>query len=143
MERALHNVLVFSLGGQGYALELRWVREVVTLGHVTPVPLAPPAVLGLVNLQGAIAPVLDAGPLADAARSGAAQGDSAVVVDVEGVRAALRVDSVDEVSSLPPGDDEGTLVAAGGREVRLLRPPALLRRVRTATEAAARGPDAA
>jgi chemotaxis signal transduction protein len=32
-----------TVGAGRYAIELRWVREVVTLGFVTNVPSAPPA----------------------------------------------------------------------------------------------------
>src|SRR5204862_6303333 len=64
----LRNVIVFSIGARGastgrYALELRWVREVVSLGFITNVPTAPPAVSGVCNLHGTILPVLDVGGL--------------------------------------------------------------------------------
>ena len=41
----LHNVIVFALAGARYAAELRWVREVITLGFVTEVPTAPAGAL--------------------------------------------------------------------------------------------------
>src|SRR5947209_3983122 len=43
----LRNVIVFALGAARYAVELRWVREVVTLGFVTAVPTAPAALGGV------------------------------------------------------------------------------------------------
>lgn len=140
MPGPLHNVVVFSLAGRGYAVELRWVREVVTLGHVTPMPLAPAGIAGLVNARGAILPVLRLGALLGEGDGGASAraGDSALVVEVETARAAIRVDAIDEVSSLPPGGEEGTLLDSRGREVVLLRPPALLRQARNASEEAAR-----
>ena len=49
----MKNVLVFSLGGKHYALELRWVREVMTLGHISPVPNAPEQIVGVTNCRGA------------------------------------------------------------------------------------------
>src|SRR5690348_5091834 len=55
----LRNVSVFALGAVRCALEMRWVREVVTLGFVTNVPSAPTALAGVCNLHGAILPVLD------------------------------------------------------------------------------------
>lgn len=61
----LRNVIVFTIGGARYALELRWVREVVSLGFVTSVPTAPAALGGVCNLHGAILPVLDVGVLLD------------------------------------------------------------------------------
>src|SRR5688572_7803523 len=87
----LKNVLVFALGGARWAAELRYVREVITLGFVTTVPTAPPGIAGVFNLRGAITPVLDLGPLLG--RPGHApprQGDGALLFDVDGVTAALR-----------------------------------------------------
>src|SRR4029450_6041570 len=61
----LRNVIVFAIGATRYAVELRWVREVVTLGFVTAVPTAPPALGGLCNLHGSILPGLDVAALLD------------------------------------------------------------------------------
>ncbi|HEY6178827.1 MAG TPA: chemotaxis protein CheW, partial [Kofleriaceae bacterium] len=59
----LRNVIIVTIGGARYAVELRWVREVVSLGFVTNVPTAPVALGGVCNLHGAILPVLDVGAL--------------------------------------------------------------------------------
>jgi chemotaxis signal transduction protein len=135
------NVIVFALGPGRYAVELRWVREVFTLGPVTPVALAPEAVAGVVNYRGAITPVLDLAVLlgdAAEARTTAHGGEGAILVEVEDVRAALRVTSVVEVSSLRPhrGGPTGALVDSTGRSVPLIDPPSLLSRAQaTAGEA--------
>jgi len=123
----LRNVIVFSIGPIRYAVELRWVREVVTLGFVTDVPTAPPALGGVCNLHGAILPVLDVSvllglPSAPAPR----QGDGALVLEAEGVVCALRVDQVDHVASLHESDN--AVVDAGGHPLTLLDPARLVRR---------------
>src|SRR5262245_40293228 len=98
----LRNVIVFSIGAIRYAVELRWVREVVTLGFVTDVPTAPPALGGVCNLHGAILPVLDVSVLLGQPPSAAPrQGDGALVLEAEGGVCGLRVDQVDHVASLP------------------------------------------
>jgi len=123
----LRNVIVFSIGANRYAVELRWVREVVTLGFVTDVPTAPPAVGGVCNLHGSILPVLDVSVLLGQP-SGTAprQGDGALVLEAEGVVCALRVDQVDHVASLH--ETGGAVVDAGGRPLTLLDPARLVRR---------------
>ena len=40
-------MIVFAAGGVRQAMELRWVREVATLGFVTLVPTAPPGLVGV------------------------------------------------------------------------------------------------
>jgi purine-binding chemotaxis protein CheW len=131
----MKNVLVFSHEGSRYAVELRWVREVFTLGFITPVPGAPPVVAGLTNLRGAITPVLDLGALVAPSRppTGARDGDSAVLLEVEGMVAAMPIAAVDEVATLRHGPEPAALVDSRGRSVEVLDPPALFR---TALEAA-------
>ncbi|HUJ62618.1 MAG TPA: chemotaxis protein CheW [Kofleriaceae bacterium] len=123
----LRNVIVFALGSSRYAVELRWVREVVTLGFVTEVPTAPPAVGGVCNLHGAILPVLDVAALLDLPPGPPArQGDGALVLESEGIVCALRVDQVDHVASL--AENDGAVVDATGRPLTLLDPQRLVRR---------------
>jgi len=123
----LRNVIVFAIGAARYAVELRWVREVVTLGFVTAVPTAPAALGGVVNLHGTILPVLDLAALLDQpAGPPARQGDGALVLEAEGTVCALRVDQVDHVASLT--ENEGAVVDAAGRPLTLLDPTRLVRR---------------
>jgi chemotaxis signal transduction protein len=123
----LRNVIVFSIGAARYAVELRWVREVVTLGFVTAVPTAPAALGGVCNLHGSILPVLDVAALLDQ-RPGppARQGDGALVLEAEGTVCALRVDQVDHVASLV--ESAGAVVDSSGRPLTLLDPTRLIRR---------------
>ena len=143
----LRNVIVFAIGAARYAVELRWVREVVTLGFVTAVPTAPPALGGVCNLHGAILPVLDVAALLDQpAGPPARQGDGALVIEAEGVICGLRVDQVDHVATLPERavsaiGDANAVVDVAGRPLTLLDPQRLLRRamelVTSSIEAAA------
>jgi purine-binding chemotaxis protein CheW len=127
----LRNVIVFAIGAARYAVELRWVREVVTLGFVTAVPTAPPALGGVCNLHGTILPVLDLAALLDPHADSSAgppprQGDGALVIEAEGMLCGLRVDQVDHVASLL--ETGGAVVDAAGRPLTLLDPQRLLRR---------------
>lgn len=135
----LRNVIVFALGSSRYAIELRWVREVVTLGFVTGVPTAPPALGGVCNLHGSILPVLDVAALLDQPPGPPArQGDGALVIEAEGLVCALRVDQVDHVATLPAAErssspaitaaEGGAVVDAAGRPLVLLDPTRLVRR---------------
>jgi purine-binding chemotaxis protein CheW len=123
----LRNVIVFAIGAARYAIELRWIREVVTLGFVTSVPTAPPVLGGLCNLHGSILPVLDVAALLDLpAGPPARQGDGALVLEAEATTCALRVDQVDHVASLV--ETGGSVVDAGGRPLTLLDPVRMVRR---------------
>jgi purine-binding chemotaxis protein CheW len=137
----LKNVIVFALGGARYAAELRWVREVIALGFVTAVPTAPRAIAGVVNLRGAITAVIDLAAAEGRPPSAPPrQGDGALVLEVDGTAAALRVDKVDEVASLRIAPGEAAVLDGRGRRVPLVDPPGLVRRALSAAHAT-RGDD--
>jgi purine-binding chemotaxis protein CheW len=52
-------VAVFQLASERYAIELRWICEVVRLTDYTPVPGTPDYIVGLTNLRGEIVAVVD------------------------------------------------------------------------------------
>jgi purine-binding chemotaxis protein CheW len=52
-------LVVFALDGQRYALPLDRVLRALRVVAVTPLPAAPPIVLGIVDLGGAVVPVVD------------------------------------------------------------------------------------
>lgn len=136
----LRNVIVFTIGGVRYALELRWVREVTSLGFVTHVPTAPSGFSGVYNLHGTILPVLDVSVLLGQPPGAAArQGDGALVIETDGIVCALRVDQIDHVASLHETD--GAIVDAAGRPLVLLDPAQLVRRALELITAAGAGPE--
>ncbi len=53
------SLLVFSLEDQQYALHLHVVERAVRAVEATPLPKAPDIVLGVVNVQGQVIPVLN------------------------------------------------------------------------------------
>ena len=50
---------IFRAGRERYCLDVLEVDEVVEWPHLTPLPLAPPFVMGIFNLRGVIVPVAD------------------------------------------------------------------------------------
>ena len=105
------------------------MREVITLGHVTPVPHAPAGALGVVNYRGAITTVLDVDVLLGGRGAGApaTAGESAILVEVNDLAAALRTTGVIEVATLRAREGRpDELVASSGLPVPLVDPPVLL-----------------
>lgn len=51
--------LTFILGNEEYGVSIRVVQEIIGILPTTPVPGTPPFVTGVVNLRGAIVPVID------------------------------------------------------------------------------------
>jgi len=55
----LNQLVVLTLDEQRYALHLSAVERIVRVVEVTPLPKAPEIVLGVVNVQGQITPVIN------------------------------------------------------------------------------------
>ena len=53
------SFVVFRLGGEGYALEVMRVQEVLDMQDLTEVPGGPKFLLGVINLRGHVVPVYD------------------------------------------------------------------------------------
>jgi purine-binding chemotaxis protein CheW len=51
--------LSFLLGGEGYGVPLLAVREIIEFRDITPVPMTPDCLLGVLNLRGSVVPVVD------------------------------------------------------------------------------------
>lgn len=55
----LTQLVAFTLDGQQYALRLACVQRIAPVVEPAPLPKAPEIILGVINLQGAILPVLN------------------------------------------------------------------------------------
>ena len=51
--------LTFMLGGDAYAIGILSIKEIIEYTHMTEVPLMPACVRGVINLRGAVVPVMD------------------------------------------------------------------------------------
>ncbi|MCX8509826.1 MAG: chemotaxis protein CheW [Rhodobacteraceae bacterium] len=93
------EVLSFELAGMDFCLPIFPVREIRTWSPPTPLPRSDPALLGVINLRGAILPVIDL-----ACHLGLSpRGSSAViiVIEVENHLAGLAVDRVTDLVTYP------------------------------------------
>jgi purine-binding chemotaxis protein CheW len=88
------RALVFLVGDQRYAMDVRQIAEIVLKPVCTPVPGAPAALLGVVQAHGEIYPVWK---LARLIGIGEAATGAALVLRVSGRPAAVGVTSVTEI----------------------------------------------
>lgn len=54
----MKELIVFTLKGEKFGIEIEKVREISEMVDVTKVPLAPPYVEGITNLRGEIVPII-------------------------------------------------------------------------------------
>jgi purine-binding chemotaxis protein CheW len=113
--------LTFNLGKDVLAMDIRTIKEVIQYAEITEVPLVPPAIRGVINLRGAVVPVIDLAVRFGGPPSEIARRTCVVIVELEqqaGVNAVLGVvvDQVREVLEVPPEDIEPT--PAFGSQIR-------------------------
>lgn len=96
--------LSFSLDHEAYAIDIVTVREIIQPSAMTPVPLMPDFVRGVINLRGAVVPVIDLQARFGRGPAATSKKTCIVIVDAlrdgERVELGLMVDAVSEVISL-------------------------------------------
>jgi purine-binding chemotaxis protein CheW len=56
---ATEHLATFMLSGEEYGVDVRLVQEIIRVTEITPVPRAPAAIKGVINLRGRVIPVID------------------------------------------------------------------------------------
>jgi purine-binding chemotaxis protein CheW len=111
-------VVTFALAGERYALEARYVREVLRLTDCTPLPGAPAFVVGVLNLRGEVLAVFDLRPLLGLVSDAAAERGRILVLGVDRPEFGLLADAAEEVAALAEHDlhEPPDSVVGPGRE---------------------------
>jgi len=91
------EILVFEVAGRRYGLPASEVRELLRAVAIVPLPLAGPAVEGVINLRGRIVPVIDLRARLGLPARAVAPSDHMIVLQWEGRPLALRVDRAIEL----------------------------------------------
>jgi purine-binding chemotaxis protein CheW len=110
VDEAPAQYLTFTLGEEVFAMDIRTVREIIQYGPMTPVPLMPAFVRGVINLRGAVVPVIDLKARFGQAPAVVGKKSCIVIFDAvrqgERVELGLLVDAVSEVIDIPPSQIE-------------------------------------
>jgi purine-binding chemotaxis protein CheW len=97
----LRQVLTFSLGKERYGVDILRVKEIRGWSPVTRLPQAPDCILGVLNLRGAIVPVMDLRTRFELDRAEFTPLTVVIVLSLHGPRGACElgvvVDSVNDV----------------------------------------------
>jgi purine-binding chemotaxis protein CheW len=110
----------FVVGDLLLGMPVDAVSEVVLGGSVTVVPLAPPAVLGLLNLRGRIVPAVDVRTRFGLAPRPADQVPTHVIVQVQDEHVSLVVDRTSDVVAVTEAEREDVPETVGPEIRRLL-----------------------
>ena len=102
--------LTFMLGGEAFAIGILAIKEIIEYGHLTEVPMMPASVRGVINLRGAVVPVMDLQARFGRPASAVTKRTCIVIVETgdaeDGQVIGVVVDAVNEVLDLPAADIE-------------------------------------
>jgi purine-binding chemotaxis protein CheW len=115
------ELVTFRVGEQDFCLDISFVREIRGWTPATVLPHAPDFVLGVINLRGAIVPIVD---LANRLGLGATQPDDrhVIVIAVVGQQTVgFLVDSVADIIGVAPTAIQPTPEVASQSTVRFIQ----------------------
>ncbi len=98
--------LTLTLGDELFALPIEHIREIIEFGGLTEIPLMPSFLRGVINLRGAVVPVIDLSVRFGRERTAIARRTCIVIVEVEQDGSTqllgIIVDAVNEVLTVEP-----------------------------------------
>lgn len=102
--------LTFMLGGETYAMGILAIKEIIEYGNLTEVPRMPEFIRGVINLRGAVVPVIDLGARFGKQATSVTRRTCIVIIEVangeETQDIGVMVDAVNEVLEISAGEIE-------------------------------------
>lgn len=109
-DSAPRQYLTFSLGGEMFAVGILNVKEIIEYGNLTEVPMMPAFIRGVINLRGAVVPVIDLAVRFGNASTTAGRRTCIVIIEItsEDIQQdiGIVVDAVSEVLDIPASEIE-------------------------------------
>ncbi len=102
--------LTFTLGSEVFAIGILAIKEIIEYSALTTVPMMPEYVRGVINLRGAVVPVLDLSVRFGKPASAISKKTCIVIIEIatagERQDVGIVVDAVDAVLDIPPDQIE-------------------------------------
>ena len=115
------EVLEFALAYERYAVETQYVNQVAMLEQLIPLPCTPDFVLGIVNLRGAILPVLDLKNFFELPVKGLTDLNKIIVLQSEKILFGILADEIVGVRNILLRDVQSSLPTLTGVRKDYLR----------------------
>ncbi len=107
---AMQQYLTFVLGREVFAINILNVKEIIEYGQLTEVPKMPAFIRGVINLRGAVVPVIDMAARFDKPTAEITRKTCIVIIEVAHATGTqvvgMMVDAVNEVVDIEAGNIE-------------------------------------
>ena len=105
-----NQYLTFSLSGEMYAVGILNVKEIIEYGSLTEIPMMPAFIRGVINLRGAVVPVIDLTARFGGSPTQIGRRTCIIILEVRDTDTqqdiGVIVDAVSEVIEIPTGEIE-------------------------------------
>jgi purine-binding chemotaxis protein CheW len=91
------HLVVFKLTDEHYGIDIQRVQSIIPMPTITVVPGVPRFIEGIINLRGALVPVVDLRARFDLTAAAETQKRVIVIVEIDGQQVGIIVDKVIEV----------------------------------------------
>lgn len=110
------NLACFAVRAGVYAMDVAQVREIVRCQEITPLPKAPDLIEGVIDLRGAVIPVIDLGRVLGGDPVELGPRSRVVVLEIDGLVLGVLVEAAIDVLSLDAGrlEDPPALATQAG-----------------------------
>jgi purine-binding chemotaxis protein CheW len=95
----MHHLIAFTIDNQQFGLDLEHVEHIIWAVETTPLPNSPPFILGLINLQGLVLPVVDMRVIFNFQKRELAPEDRFIICQNSNKRLLLWVDQILSIQS--------------------------------------------
>lgn len=108
VQEQVGQYLTFLVGSESFAISILDVKEIIEIANVTPVPLTPDYIHGVINLRGNVVPVIDLSARLKHRCAEVSKRSCIVLVEVDALEGAqligMLVDEVREILEIPPAN---------------------------------------
>ncbi len=113
-DQGSQQYLTFTLNSEIFAIGILNIKEIIEYGTLTEIPMMPAFIRGVINLRGAVVPVVDLSARFGSKQTTVARRTCIVIVEMTQIvedsevrqDIGIVVDSVNEVLEIPPGEIE-------------------------------------
>jgi len=105
-DSSANTFVTFLVEGEEYAVEVRYVTEIVRLQKIFAVPDVPPYIRGVINLRGKVIPLVDVRTRFGFREEAYSDRTVVLVIEASDTRTGLIVDAVSDVIEISPANIE-------------------------------------
>lgn len=93
----IERYLTFESDGLTYAIDTAYVTEIITNHVITVLPMVPHYITGIINLRGAIVPIVDIRARMNKTPADITNGSCVIVLNIDTVNLGIIIDQVSQV----------------------------------------------